>query len=247
MKGSIKKNGLAILRIQKWVEAILWRKFINEGDVGAKQALFSIYQSLARKIAKEQYFKRLRQNVERIEIEQLAYEGLLEAIGKFDPRRSGHFKGYARRRIAGNIADGIAAISEVNRQIRTRHKIEQERLRSISLAQKGQDETALEQLAKLATGLAFGLMLEGTCFYGDDTEDERQPNAYDSLVWKEAIQRLETEVEKLPEKQAVILKQYYGHGVKFSQIAELMGLSKGRISQLHGEALQSLRKRLGRF
>ncbi len=247
MKGKIGKNGLAILRIQKWVEAALWRKFRQEGDLPAKHALFHMHQPLARKIAKEYYYKRMGQNVELAEFEQLAYEGLLDAIHKFDPLRTVPFRGYSRRRIAGNIADGIATTSEVSRQVSTRYKIEQERLRSLSNIARADEETALEQLTKLASGLAFGLMLEGTGIYHDDEENERQPNAYDSLVWKEATQRLAEEVEKLPRKQAMILQQHYGSGVNFNQIAKLLGLSKGRISQLHGEALQILRKRLGKF
>jgi RNA polymerase sigma factor for flagellar operon FliA len=40
------------------------------------------------------------------------------------------------------------------------------------------------------------------------------------------------------------VRQHYDHGLSFAQVAQLMGLSRGRISQLHRAALDRLRKRL---
>ena len=48
----------------------------------------------------------------------------------------------------------------------------------------------------------------------------------------------------LPEQEAVVVRQHYDHGLPFAQVAQLMGLSRGRIAQLHRAALERLRKRL---
>jgi len=40
------------------------------------------------------------------------------------------------------------------------------------------------------------------------------------------------------------LQEHYIHGVAFEQLASLLDLSKGRVSQLHRAALLLLRKRL---
>ncbi len=53
-------------------------------------------------------------------------------------------------------------------------------------------------------------------------------------------------VEKLPEREASIIINHYEHGLSFTQIAELLGLSRGRISQLHHAALTKLRKKIGK-
>jgi RNA polymerase sigma factor for flagellar operon FliA len=59
--------------------------------------------------------------------------------------------------------------------------------------------------------------------------------------------RLAEAMHNLPEKEAIIVRQHYENGLSFSQVAELMGLSRGRVSQLHRSALDRLRKKIGKF
>jgi RNA polymerase sigma factor for flagellar operon FliA len=56
--------------------------------------------------------------------------------------------------------------------------------------------------------------------------------------------RLQREILHLPEREQVILRKHYIEGVSFEDIAILLRLTKGRISQLHREALLLLRKRM---
>jgi RNA polymerase sigma factor FliA len=44
-----------------------------------------------------------------------------------------------------------------------------------------------------------------------------------------------------------VLRQHYETGLSFAQIAELLGVTRGRISQLHRSAIERLRKRIGTF
>jgi RNA polymerase sigma factor for flagellar operon FliA len=53
-------------------------------------------------------------------------------------------------------------------------------------------------------------------------------------------------VEELSEPGRTIIRRHYFDGMQFSAIAELVGLSKGRVSQLHARALADLRKRYRR-
>ena len=48
----------------------------------------------------------------------------------------------------------------------------------------------------------------------------------------------------LPARERDILRHHYIDGVGFDQLAVLLGVSKGRVSQLHRSALDLLRKRL---
>ena len=93
------------------------------------------------------------------------------------------------------------------------------------------------------------LMLEGTGLFvpQEDGQGEVSLNpktAYDSLVWKEMITQLKTELERLPEREQAILHKHYIDGVSFDGLSSLLGISKGRISQLHRAALLVLRKRM---
>jgi len=65
-----------------------------------------------------------------------------------------------------------------------------------------------------------------------------------SVAWKQLVERAATEVARLPERDRRIIELHYLEDVNFDQIADLYGLTKGRISQLHKAAMLLLRKRL---
>ncbi|WP_052215774.1 sigma-70 family RNA polymerase sigma factor [Sphingomonas sp. ERG5] len=220
-------------------EASLWRRYRFEDDLRCRETLFNRYFNLARAVAARLFRQRMTTRLDRGDFDQFACEGLLHALDRYDPLRGVPFTAYARRRIAGNVADGIATMSEIDAQLSYRHRIEQERLRSMPL--EGND--ALAALSDLAVGLALGLMLEGTGLI-DRGEADTRPSAYDSLAWRESQAILASEVGALPENEQVVVRQHYDHGLPFVQIAQLMGLSRGRVSQLHHAALNRLRKRL---
>ena len=217
----------------------------DDAAVAARQALFSRYLPVARRVAWR--FKRdhAAMSVEIAELVQLASVGLLEAIDRFKPELAVPFRYYCTRRIAGAIAEGIGKLSEVNQQITTRRRMERERLRS--LREQGREPQSLDEKLKLigeiAAELAVGIMLEDSAMY---VADERDPakDAYETLAWKQAIRHVVQTLEGLPERDRSIVRLHYLEGVPFEQIARLMGLSKGRISQLHKQALGLLRKRL---
>lgn len=88
-------------------------------------------------------------------------------------------------------------------------------------------------------------MLEGTNLVEPEDGADRRPNAYESLAWRQLNASLAREIGKLPERERVIVRQHYEFGVSFAHIAQLLGLSKGRVSQLHAGALGKLRARIG--
>lgn len=240
-------SGLDLLVRPTRVEAALWRRFRYEAEGSCRELLFNRYVGLARSIAARHFHRRGVKRVERGDFEHFAFEGLLQAIDRFDPMKGVPFGSYARRRIVGSIADGMAKMTEIDAQLSQRHRIEQERLRSIARAEAIADEDALSTLADLAVGLALGMMLEGTSLLEGASGVDPRPSAYESLEWRELQARLGREVTKLPEKEAIIIRQHYENGLSFVQIAELLELSRGRISQLHRSALETLRRRIGAF
>lgn len=233
-------SGLDLVIDPVRVEASLWRRFRYEEDLRARERLFDRYYVLARAIGARLFRQRYERRVERGDVDQYACEGLLQALDRYDPLRGVPFSAFARRRIVGNIADGIAAMSELGAQLGFRRRVEQSRLRS--LVRDGDD--AIAALSELAVGLALGLMLEGTGLIADGEVADRRPTAYDSLAWQETQVLLAREVSRLPENEGIVVRQHYDHGLPFGQVAQLMGLTAGRISQLHRAALDRLRKRM---
>jgi RNA polymerase sigma factor for flagellar operon FliA len=228
-------------------EMSLWRAIREDESAAAREQLFAHYLPFARALAGRQFKGRSGGDIEYEDFVQLACAGLLEAMDRYDPGLGVPFRGFAVRRINGSILDGLAKTSEVREQLAHRQRTKRERLRSLGSedgAELGPGE-AMEALIDLAIGLALGFMLEGTSLYRDDKGAAgAQPTAYDSLAWKDLVDRLSVELGRLQDRDRAIVRLHYLEEVSFDQIAALLGLSKGRISQLHKAALALLRKRI---
>jgi RNA polymerase sigma factor for flagellar operon FliA len=227
-------------------EDSLWRAVRDDRSAAAREKLFTAYLPFARALAGRQFRIRGGGDVEFEDLLQLACAGLLEAIDRFNPERGVPFKGFAVRRITGSMSDGIAKMNEVREQIRFRSRVHRDRLRSLAPDDRVPVPAgrAMEVLVDMAVGLALGFMLEGTTLYHQEGDAGMAPTAYDGLAWKELVERAASEVARLPDRDRRIIELHYVEDVNFDQIAALLGLSKGRISQLHKAAMLLLRKRL---
>jgi RNA polymerase sigma factor for flagellar operon FliA len=228
-------------------EAALWIAYRDQGSFAAREQLFTQHAGFARNIARRHYHERSRGDIDLHDLYQLAYMGLLESLDRFDPKNGAPFRAYAAHRISGNIRDGILRMSEVREQMSWRKRIYRERMDSIG--EKSTHREPIDRLTEIVVGLALGFMLEGTGLYiqGEGESDNAHTGtrtAYDSLVWKEMIEQLKSEIQALSKREQVILQKHYLEGVAFDDLSSLMGLSKGRISQLHRSALLSLKKRM---
>lgn len=238
------RRGLDLLVRPERVEAMLWARLRLEKRQDAREPLFNRYAAFARSIA-----VRLRpwgQAANIQDAEHWAYSGLLQAIDSYDPLRGFPFRAYAKPRIAGSVRDGLSRSGELEAQWAHRRRQERERLRSLKQRRTGGEQDPIEALGEIAACLAIGLMLDGTRIMGGDDVPDPAPSAYDSLAWRQTQVALEREVERLSPSEVTVIRQHYVNGLPFVQVAELMGLSRGRISQLHTAAIDKLRKRLSR-
>ncbi len=236
------RSGLDMLLVPPRVEASLWRRLRQHREWRCREALFERYRALARGIARRQLHRRPRHGTELGDLEHFAYAGLLQAIDRYDPWRDVPFGAYARRRIVGSIADGAARMNETDACYRERRRQEVER--GASLVEDSDPADPVAALGALAAGLAIGLMLEQTTLVVVGEGVDPRPDAYQSLAWRERSALLGVAIDDLPEREATIIRQHYGAGVSFTHLAQLLGLSKGRVSQLHAAALARLRRRL---
>lgn len=239
----MKRTGIDLVLVPPRVEASLWRRFRFERELRCREQIFSRYRPLARSLVMRHLRVRPRNGIEQGDMEQFAYEGLLHAIDRYDPLRGIPFGAFARRRIIGSIADGTSQMTEMDAQYSYRRRAEQQRVRSLGIDPAAADP--LRALADLATGLALGLMLEGTSLIEPESGADHRPNAYESLAWRELQVQIAQEIARLPDREAVVIRHHYENGVSFTHVAQLLGLSKGRVSQLHASAIARLRARIG--
>lgn len=241
-----RKAGLALIVRPDREEAALWRRFQETHDSWLREGLFERYRRFARSLARR-HARRTGVNFDMIEdLEQFGYRGLLEAIDRFDPTRGASFLTFASSRIAGTIIDGLGQLDERGAQYRFRRRLERERISSLTEEVRG-GKSATDELSDLVTELALGLILSAEDRDAPSDMTGRSDNGFDSLAWRETRAVLTTRVEDLPEPHRTVIRQHYLNDLLFTQIASMLGVTKGRVSQIHRAALEKLRMSMRAF
>lgn len=237
--------GLALVVDRVREEAAEWRAHRERPGPRTRMRLFERYRLLARAIARREWRLLGSGVIEMADAEQLAYEALLRAIDRYDPARGATFKAYVRLRLQGAIRNALPKTSEANAVYGARKRVERDRLRAAKAAVESSDPLA--SLRELAAQIAIGFMLEDIGAGGLDELASNEPSAYDSAAWAQLMGQLDRRLNGLPENERIVLDGHYRKGLQFQEVATLLGVTKGRVSQLHGQALQRLRKQLGKY
>jgi RNA polymerase sigma factor FliA len=235
-------------------EALLWQRVRSSGDMQARERLLGIHMPYAKIVAASYYSKRFHDEIEFGDYQQLACIGLLEAMERYDPARGVQFRTFAARRMHGAILNGLERLTEKQQQIAVRQRLRMERLQHVrddALAQAGGSaggaqtpEQLMRFVAELGVGLAVCWMLEGTAMV-EVPGATGTAHFYQGAQIRQIRDKLLQVVERLPSQERTVLKSHYLQDVPFERIAAELELTKGRISQIHKQALLHLRKMLG--
>lgn len=235
-------------RIEDHDEArALWQRFIPARDEAVRQALVAHYAPLARMLAARLYGARSDPGLEFPDYHHFALVGLLECIDRFDPARGILFESYASPHVRGTIADGVASLSERQRQAAVRRQVLRERTRSLATDTPAgaKPQAAAAQVADVAIGLALGFMLEDSGMFLDpQAEPGLADGTYRSAELRSTCLLVNDSLAHLAAPERRVLSLHYLQGMAFTDIADELGLSRGRISQLHRAGLAGLQRRL---
>ena len=240
-------QGLRLLIKDERAEAAAWRNYQDNPSPRTRAKLFERYQPFARQLAKQEWHKLGNLGLELADCEQLAFEGLLQSIDRFDAQKGVPFNAFARLRIRGAIRNTLAKTTDATALYSAQKRIERDRLRSLRDDVKTTSDDPIEVLRELAVGIALGFMLESAEEAGLDAVPSDDPSAYEAASWQQLVSELNNRLDTLPERERAILEYHYKKDVQFSDIAKLFEVSKGRISQIHSQALKRLRASLSKF
>lgn len=224
----------------------MWALYTRHRDPAMRQRLIELYLPYARMHAATLYAGRFGDAIEFGDYFQLASLALVEAVDRFDVGRGVKFQTFAAYRIRGAILDGVESLTERHRQIAARRRIQQSRLASLLNAGSVGELGVLAQLAEIGIGLALGYLLEdsGMIAAGDSTVQLGPMPQYAEIELVQLRRCLLEAVAQLPDQHRHVIAGHYLQAQPFEQIATELGLSKGRVSQVHRAALLSLRERL---
>jgi RNA polymerase sigma factor FliA len=240
-------------------ELAWWRALRDQGDVTARERLLELHLPYARVVAATYYARRTHDEVEFSDYLQLARLGLVESLGRFDPDQGAQFRTFAARRMHGAILNGLERATEKTQQIAARKRVQQERLKTakamarerVEAAKSPHADALLAYVSEVGIGLAIGILLEGSGMIdGDAFGLQPVPSAEDVYAQHADHQRTNRQllaaVSRLSVQEQVVVRRHYLQDHPFEQIATHLGLSKGRISQIHKAALQKLRESLNK-
>ncbi|MGC3963605.1 MAG: sigma-70 family RNA polymerase sigma factor [Rhodocyclaceae bacterium] len=224
-------------------EAELWRR-VHDGSQTARGELIEAYMPFARILSAKLYAARTHDEFEFDEYLQYANVGLLESVDRFDPSRGAQFRTFAAYRIQGSILNGLERSSERQQQLSARRALLGPRLEDIKADAEADNRGSfdvLRSLAEIGIGLALGFMLEGALMIAGEGTQQQADSAYSRIEMRQMQQRIAALVKELPPRECDLISLHYLQGVPFEQIARDWALSRGRVSQLHGQALKRLR------
>lgn len=200
------------------------------------------YTELVRIVAAKAYRKRYSEELEYADYLQFGMVGLLEAIDRFEASHSVKFETFASPRIQGAILNGTESLSERQRQIAVRRRVRAERAKSLTEGgTKADRQDPLERLADVAVGIALGLLLDNAGLYLDG-ERATGDTPYERTELAQLRRRLVVLVDLLPTSERRVIRGHYLQQIPFDEIATMVGVTKGRISQIHHAALKRLRE-----
>lgn len=239
----------------------LWKRYQSTKDQSIKEQLILEYADLIKYVAGRLsiYFG---SNVEYDDLVGYGIFGLIDAIDKFDINKGVKFETYASLRIRGSIIDSIRELDWVPRSLRKKSKDLEKAYTELEneLGHTATDSQvaarmgiSVEELNKtlhdvnMSTMISIEDYLEQNYEIGFDIsnyDESRQPEKRIEVI--EIKEILAESIDKLPEKERMVVTLYYFEELTLKEISAIMKVSESRISQLHTKAILRMRAKLER-
>ena len=232
-------------------------------DSSSKEKIIEAYLPLVRYVA-EKVHRRLPPGVDQESLIHSGVVGLLEALERYDPGRGVAFEEYARYRIHGEVMQSLRSLDWVSRSVRAwgrkvaaavsrlvaklgREPIDEELAAELEISLE--EYYRIDQKVSEATLLKLeDLSLKSEEAYEKAQEELSSPRFQDPLKAvesKDLVEKLSAAIKELPERERLLMTLYYYEELTLREIGEILGLSEGRICQIHSQAVSRLRQALG--
>ena len=224
-----------------------------------RNQLVQRYVPLVKRIAYH-LMARLPANVLFDDLVQNGMLGLLDAFDRFEEGFGAQFETYATQRVRGAMLDGLRESDWLPRSLRR----ELRRIESaVNELEHANGRVPSERELADALGLSLAdyqkTLLEARGhqlvyfedFSGEGDEDFLERHFTDSdadplniLEDKNFKSLMVQAIEKLPEREKMMMALYYEQDLNLREIGEVMGVTESRVCQLHTQAVSRLRGQL---
>ena len=189
--------------------------------------------------------------------------GLIDAANKFDPSKNILFKTFAEYRIRGAILDEMRKLDWFSRSLRekqsnlsrTMTKLERKLGRTpeedemaqameISLEEYQQVLGEVSHLGCVSLNETLDNSEDGVSFLESLVDKRSDLSPASRLENKELTKIMASILQELSEKERLVISLYYYEELTQKEIADVLEVSEGRISQLHSQALLKLKTKV---
>lgn len=234
----------------------VWKKFKKTKDIDLKKIIIEEYIHLVRIVAGRMY-NFYGGNVEYDDLISFGVFGLIDAIDKFDLDRNLKFETYAQIRIRGAMIDNLRKLDWVPRSLRKKakelekvvNKLENSLSRTIT-----NDDIAMEMgitkeevediFSEISTFnlVSFEEILDIKS--GVNIRGNSHDNPEEIFDEKEVKRLIKATIDKLPNKERMVISLYYYDELTYKEIGKVLDLSESRISQIHSKAILGIKNLL---
>lgn len=196
----------------------LWTKYKSSPSTEIKKKIVVNYSNLVHYVIHNSKFISYDIFDER-DYFQFGVEGLSEAIDRFDPDYGTKFETYAIQRIRGKILDEI-------RKVQSKYRIQ-------------------TNSNVLATNLSLNKSVsedDNFMLYEVIPDELEEPD--ETVENLEAKELLIDALEKLEERDRLIITLYYYEHLNYKEIATILGITVSRVSQVHTKIINKLKSKL---
>ena len=243
----------------------LWAEYKASAAREARDKLIVHYSPLVKYVA-GRVSVGLPQNVDQADLVSYGIFGLIDAIDKFDTGRNIKFETYAIARIKGAIIDELRSIDWVPRSVRAKARSVEKAYTKLEAAQgrtptdaevaeeMGISERDLQNtfnqisfigLVALDEVLSIGGGERGEATTLGDTIADRGQSPVAAFEVEEMKQILASAINRLGEREKIVLTLYYYEGLTLAEIGEVLGVTESRVCQIHTKAIFQLRSKMG--
>lgn len=206
----------------------------------------------------------LPSGLEKEDLVQYGFFGLIEAIEKYDPNQGATFETFAGIIIKGRVMDRIRDYGKVSggpsRTAVKKSKLIEATTRALETklgrhptSQEIADEMelSLEQYYKMLNDISVNMQISLDKMVGLDdnlpaievVKNEDSVNPEENMLNVEYGELLAKAIDELPEKERMVIIFYYYEGMTLKEIGNFMNRSESRISQIHTQAILRLRSK----
>ena len=236
------------------IEAV-WKKYRLKKDIDTRNQLAEHYLPLV-KIVAGRIAISLPSHIDREDLISSGFFGLIDAIERFEIKRNIKFETYASVRVRGAMIDYLRSKDWIPVTMRQKiRKYEQTICQLESeLGRSATDEEIAEALGITTKELKnlIGQYNSSTIvpleeYLQTDNIESIDYNPAETAEYRELKETLAKVIDRLPEKERLVVSLYYYDELTLKEIRLILKLSEARISQLHTKAIFRMRGYLAKI